>query len=798
MSIQFPRGKFDDHSMMDSSWTTGDQWNSIDQSQQRQPQQFYDNRDGWNITTNEGADQMNSINTQISMDNVENIPVTETIGAAASRRQQERTPPFSFITNPMINRILITINPFLIISKLFYFFFYSAFGSLFPLMAVYFKQLGMNPIQAGTLVGIRPFVEFIAAPFWSSIADRFHKSKAILLFSLGCWIVFTFAMAFIRPPASACVIFNETHHILYTPYSDQQQDDEIYSDSSTVWPNIEMTTVSDVENNSYPTSLVPHQPLEEDRMISSDIGLTRKFYKRDVDSVQRSINTKHRLPPNHVVGKSPLTVEYTLNYDQDKHISYLSPPFSTIVYKLDDVKEVFFLLLLLVLLGEFFSAPAITLADQATLNYLGEDTDKYGQQRMYGSFGWGITMLLVGMALDNSTKFKDHPCGPHSGERNYVTCFSIFAFLMSCAFLIATKFRFEESPEYSNEIQLSAYEQQETTGPKPWQNTAPAINIPKEFKENRKGEIIDRWKSAVFAQRTRALPSWVAVLRSTLNNWRKIAFLLVVWLMGFGVGLVFTFLFWHLQDLGGTPTLYGYASVINHISEIGAYFFSIDLIQRFGHTKVLCLGLFGNVARFLYISWLDNPWWVLPFELIQGVTHATVWAAACSYIQQNTEVELRSSAQGVMQGIYQGLGRGSGSILGGVIINRFGSRLTFFFYGLLSAIVLGLFVHFNYYRKNEGYKFEEEVTDDPIMINDSNALAPHGVPSNPIARSVSRQNMGITNDPFQQQQHSVKNTNLTISSNISSSNNYNIDGINNNNTQQQPEYNAWDPNSAWN
>lgn len=130
------------------------------------------------------------------------------------------------------------------------------------------------------MVGIRPFVEFIAAPFWSSIADRFHKSKAILLFSLGCWIVFTFAMAFIRPPASACVIFNETHHILYTPYSDQQQDDEIYSDSSTVWPNIEMTTVSDVENNSYPTSLVPHQPLEEDRMISSDIGLTRKFYKR--------------------------------------------------------------------------------------------------------------------------------------------------------------------------------------------------------------------------------------------------------------------------------------------------------------------------------------------------------------------------------------------------------------------------------------------------------------------------------------------------------------------------------------
>lgn len=332
--------------------------------------------------------------------------------------------------------------------------------------------------------------------------------------------------------------------------------------------------------------------------------------------IDASQNIKHKLPPNHVVGKSPLTVEYALNYNQEKHVTYLSPPFSTIVYKLEDVKEVFFLLLLLIVLGEFLSAPAITLADSATLDYLGEDIDKYGQQRMYGSFGWGITMLLVGMALDNSTKFKDHPCDPHSGERNYVTCFSIFAFLMSCTLLIATKFKFEESPEYSNEIQLNSYENE--PGPKPWQNTAPAINIPKEFQEkNRKGEIIDRWKSAVFAQRTRTLPSWVAVLRS-MNDSRKLAFLLVTWLMGFGVGLVFTFLFWHLQDLGGTPTLYGYASVINHISEIGAYFFSINLIQRFGHTKVLCFGLLCNAFRFIYISWLDNPWWVLPLELIQG------------------------------------------------------------------------------------------------------------------------------------------------------------------------------------
>ncbi len=37
-----------------------------------------------------------------------------------------------------------------------------------------------------------------------------------------------------------------------------------------------------------------------------------------------------------------------------------------------------------------------------------------------------------------------------------------------------------------------------------------------------------------------------------------------------------------------------------------------------GHVAVLYAGLLGNVARFFYISLLSDPWWVLPFEFVQG------------------------------------------------------------------------------------------------------------------------------------------------------------------------------------
>lgn len=72
----------------------------------------------------------------------------------------------------IIEMIFGAVDQELLFVKTFYFFFYSAFGSLFPLMGVYFKQMGMNPLQGGILIGCRPFVEFMSAPFWGSYADR--------------------------------------------------------------------------------------------------------------------------------------------------------------------------------------------------------------------------------------------------------------------------------------------------------------------------------------------------------------------------------------------------------------------------------------------------------------------------------------------------------------------------------------------------------------------------------------------------------------------------------------------------
>jgi len=51
-------------------------------------------------------------------------------------------------------------------------------------------------------------------------------------------------------------------------------------------------------------------------------------------------------------------VTYASNYDPLANQNWVSPWFSSIVYRTSDIQKAFFLLLLLVIIGEFFAAPA--------------------------------------------------------------------------------------------------------------------------------------------------------------------------------------------------------------------------------------------------------------------------------------------------------------------------------------------------------------------------------------------------------------------------------------------------------
>ncbi|XP_035824666.1 uncharacterized protein LOC101863419 [Aplysia californica] len=545
-------------------------------------------------------------------------------GARQKSGQQQKGHPFS---RDFIDSMFTVVDRDLLFCKLFYFFFFGAFGSLFPLLAIYFKQLGMNASQSGVLIGFRPFVEFLSAPFWGGLADKWRRGKEMLLFALLCWIVFTMAIAFVQPPAHKCLKSNGTHNVLEGPISRRRRELGVVGhDRTTTTPifsgsHLAESVIGEGQGDNFfhnthdrpgvfvrkiasvdsaPSSLLPHP---SGVLISSAFtGLQHPVVMFPEDDTYNHLNSRtqhaihHKNNDNNNNNKnnyhhnhhrrhkrSPYKVDASKlhhqnhlnnanninNNDNHHHVNKRSPyrvdaskiananssdikklvfnRYSTIVYHEDEVQQAFFILLLLVIIGEFFSAPAITFADSVTLSFLGEDTQNYGRQRMFGSLGWGLAMFFVGMALDHSTTFPDHPCGQaHQSEKNYTVCFAVFSVLMSCAFLSALQFRFDH---HNKEVRLS--------------------ELPQKVKEKVKRVIsgnrkIDRERLVEEDDNDEFPP------RGGAGG-------------GGGGG--------GCQIVVKLPT---------------------------GHVRVLYAGLVGNIARFFYISLLWKPWWVLPFEFVQG------------------------------------------------------------------------------------------------------------------------------------------------------------------------------------
>lgn len=550
----------------------------------------------------------------------------------------------------------VKINNDLLISKVFYFFFYSAYGSLYPLLPVYYKQLGMSPTQSGLLVGIRYFIEFCSAPFWGVIADRFRKGKIVLLFSLLCWVLFNLGIGFVKPAALLCVP-NMPMPVKPTNSS---------ALGTTPLPLTSVSIQSTKENGT--TAKDRRKRDLQDHHLAWEVSNSEKMFYEEpsipLHRIIRDVGNGTNAPSGPGGNVTPTISTTTIT----------KSPNAMLQYNQEDVETIFLLILLVVIIGEFFSAPAVTIVDTITLQYLGKHRDRYGLQRMWGSLGWGLAMLSIGIGIDHThiSVIIDGSGCTVPDYKNYRIAFIVFGVLMSVALIVSTQFHFyyhhlKPSEERREDLEISPVE----TSSQP---ESPVQNQNEGRSQEETGQNFRFWD-----------------LIKIICTVRYGSVLFVAWFMGFGYGYVFTFLFWHLEDLNGTTTLFGVCSVLSHISELTAYFFSHKLIELVGHIRVLYIGLACNTARYLYISYMENAWTVLPMEVLQGVTHAAIWAACISYLSAAVPPALRTSAQGILQGLHLGLGRGCGAMIGGVLVNYFGAAETFRGIGMASLVILLLF-----------------------------------------------------------------------------------------------------------
>lgn len=108
--------------------------------------------------------------------------------------------------------------------------------------------------------------------------------------------------------------------------------------------------------------------------------------------------------------------------------------------------NIFYILLVLVIIGELFGSILHPILDGCTVDFLGNERKSYGRLRFWGSVGMVVTSLTVGLVINHYTR---QYCGQI--RKNYFIAFYFFAGFMAVtiAFLFSVKIVYCEGPKQS-------------------------------------------------------------------------------------------------------------------------------------------------------------------------------------------------------------------------------------------------------------------------------------------------------------------------------------------------------------
>ncbi|XP_041478085.1 major facilitator superfamily domain-containing protein 6-like [Lytechinus variegatus] len=172
---------------------------------------------------------------------------------------------------------------------------------------------------------------------------------------------------------------------------------------------------------------------------------------------------------------------------------------------------------------------------------------------------------------------------------------------------------------------------------------------------------------------------------------KVIVFFTVMLSMGIMFAFFETYLFLFLAEIDGEATVMGLCLTVSCSSEVVLMMYASKIREKIGHRTVLGIALIGFSLRSVGYSLLQNPWTVLPIELLHGITHGSMWPNAVFFIHQSSPPELAATMQSLTFSTFFGLGKGVGIILGGVIYDNFGARNLFRGSAILSFVTLVLY-----------------------------------------------------------------------------------------------------------
>ncbi|ESP01980.1 hypothetical protein LOTGIDRAFT_157115 [Lottia gigantea] len=157
----------------------------------------------------------------------------------------------------------------------------------------------------------------------------------------------------------------------------------------------------------------------------------------------------------------------------------------------------------------------------------------------------------------------------------------------------------------------------------------------------------------------------------------------------------------------------GYFSFMFIPARICVHQFTPKLLKLCGPDVCINFGLGAYVLRFVGHSFINSKWYIIPLELLHGVTYSLLWSSISSKVNLISPTGSHGTFQGITGAIYNDLGRGFGAILTGSLFQIYDARWVWRSYSASCLILLIIFnITDRVWPMQESYSTKEEVVKD--------------------------------------------------------------------------------------
>ncbi|KAG4072719.1 hypothetical protein HA402_001831 [Bradysia odoriphaga] len=503
---------------------------------------------------------------------------------------------------------LFKINKSFLPIKAHYFFFMAAIGPILPQLPVIGKQLGISADIMGLITSVLPILYILAKPAVGYLMDYFTRIRKVIFIAIILIMTLSYAGFYIVP--------SQPEHKVHIQ--------AIYNFSSIN----SMETCNDIEFYTKDTLCTDYRPVK----CRCETDYLTGFLTSNNEIVT---NIQEETDNISATSATPFTDNQLFQVCLNQ-IDEISNKTCHLVCHIDEASvpdcvtgtATFWMFVFCMCLGTICFNCTNSATDATCFDILGDDTMKYGAQRVWGTIGFGVSALIAGVAVQVYSSLGLDTLAP-----------PLFIMLVFSSFDVISV-NWLELPNMSS------------------------------------SESIYRDVIKLLRHRRIAVFLVFATLAGILDSF-------IIYFMFWHLEEV-------AQETGFMESIKLIEGCVVAAECLGGeiLFFLISgkILKKIGYVHCLSFCFLMYSLRLGLISLLSNPWHLVVIEFfMQGCSYALCYTCIVAYASAIAPPGTTATVQGLVAGMDDGIGFAIGSLIGGQMFQRLGGAISFRIFSISSV-----------------------------------------------------------------------------------------------------------------